>query len=49
MDKGKPKDSSEGRATKADDEAYNLIMRDKERLLVHERAAAVHLQPFGAA
>ena len=33
VDKGKPKDSSEGRATKADDEAYNLIMRDKERLL----------------
>jgi len=32
-DKGKPKDSSEGRATKADDDAYNLIMRDKERLL----------------
>ena len=33
VDKGKAKDSSEGRATKADDEAYNLIMRDKERLL----------------
>jgi type III restriction enzyme len=33
VDKGKPKDSSEGRVTKADDEAYNLIMRDKERLL----------------
>jgi type III restriction enzyme len=33
VDKGKPKDSSEDRATKADDEAYNLIMRDKERLL----------------
>jgi type III restriction enzyme len=32
-DKGKPKDSSEGRSTKADDDAYNLIMRDKERLL----------------
>lgn len=32
-DKGKPKDSTEGRSTKADDEAYNLIMRDKERLL----------------
>jgi type III restriction enzyme len=32
-DRGKPKDSSEGRSTKADDEAYNLIMRDKERLL----------------
>jgi type III restriction enzyme len=32
-DKGRPKDSSEGRATKADDEAYHLIMRDKERLL----------------
>ena len=32
-DKGKAKDSSEGRSTKADDEAYNLIMRDKERLL----------------
>ena len=33
VDQGKAKDSSEGRATKADDEAYNLIMRDKERLL----------------
>ena len=33
VDNGKPKDSSEGRATKADDEAYNLIMCDKERLL----------------
>ncbi|MCU0770409.1 MAG: DEAD/DEAH box helicase family protein [Verrucomicrobia bacterium] len=33
VDKGKPKDSAEGRSTKADDEAYNLIMRDKERLL----------------
>lgn len=33
VDKGKAKDSSEGRATKADDETYNLIMRDKERLL----------------
>jgi type III restriction enzyme len=32
-DKGKAKDSSEGRSTKADDEAYNLIMREKERLL----------------
>ncbi len=32
-DKGKAKDSTEGRSTKADDEAYNLIMRDKERLL----------------
>ena len=32
-DKGKPKDSSEGRSTKADDDVYNLIMRDKERLL----------------
>lgn len=32
-DKEGPKDSSEGRSTKADDEAYQLIMRDKERLL----------------
>lgn len=32
-DKGKPKDSAEGRSTKADDEAYVLIMRDKERLM----------------
>lgn len=32
-DKEGPKDSSEGRATKADDEAYQLIMREKERLL----------------
>lgn len=33
QDKGKFKDSSEGRSTKADDEAYSLIMKDKERLL----------------
>lgn len=33
QDKGKPKDSTEGRTTKADDEAFELIMRDKERLL----------------
>src|SRR5690606_33393711 len=32
-DKTGPKDSSEGRSTKADDEAYQLIMREKERLL----------------
>jgi type III restriction enzyme len=32
-DKEGRKDSTEGRATKADDEAYQLIMRDKERLL----------------
>jgi len=32
-DKDGPKDSTEGRATKADDEAYQLIMREKERLL----------------
>lgn len=32
-DKEGPKDSSEGRSTKADDEAYQLIMREKERLL----------------
>jgi len=32
-DKAGPKDSSEGRSTKADDEAYQLIMREKERLL----------------
>src|SRR5579863_7373803 len=31
QDKGKPKDTSG--ATKADDDAYELIMRDKERLL----------------
>ena len=31
--KGTLKDSREGRDTEADDEAYNLIMRDKERLL----------------
>lgn len=31
--KGVYKDSREGRDTDADDEAYNLIMRDKERLL----------------
>lgn len=32
-DKGKAKDSSEGRSTKADDEAYALIMQKKEQLL----------------
>ena len=32
-DKEGRRDSAEGRATKADDEAYQLIMRDKERLL----------------
>ncbi len=32
-DKEEVKDSSEGKSTKADDEAYQLIMRDKERLL----------------
>ncbi|MBU1570277.1 MAG: DEAD/DEAH box helicase, partial [Proteobacteria bacterium] len=31
--KGVLKDSSEGRETKADDDAYQLIMKDKERLL----------------
>ncbi len=34
VDRGKAKDSSG--STKADDEAYNLIMRDKERLLSSE-------------
>ena len=33
QDKGKFKDSSEGRSTKADDEAYQLIMKKKEELL----------------
>jgi type III restriction enzyme len=33
QDKGRLKDSSEGRSTKADDETYQLIMKDKERLL----------------
>ena len=32
-DKEGPKDSSDGKSSKADDEAYRLIMRDKERLL----------------
>jgi type III restriction enzyme len=32
-DKGKAKDSSEGRSTKADDEVYALIMQKKEQLL----------------
>jgi type III restriction enzyme len=32
-DKEGPKDSNEGKSTKADDEAYQLIMREKERLL----------------
>ena len=31
--KGRFKDSSEGRATQADDDTYKLIMKDKERLL----------------
>ncbi len=31
--KGRFKDSSEGRATQADDDTYRLIMKDKERLL----------------
>lgn len=30
---GKAKDSKEGRSTKDDDDAYDLIMKDKERLL----------------
>lgn len=33
QDKGKVKDTKEGRLTKADDETFTLIMRDKERLL----------------
>lgn len=33
QDKGKFKDSKEGKGNKADDEAYQLIMKDKERLL----------------
>jgi type III restriction enzyme len=33
QDKNKLKDSKEGKATKADDEAFKLIMQDKERLL----------------
>jgi type III restriction enzyme len=33
QDKGKFKDSKEGRSTKADDEIFKLIMQDKERLL----------------
>ena len=32
-DKEGPRDSNEGKSTKADDEAYQLIMREKERLL----------------
>jgi type III restriction enzyme len=32
-DAGTPKDSTEGRATAADDEAFELIMRDKQRLM----------------
>lgn len=31
--KGKFRDSSEGRATQADDDTYKLIMKDKERML----------------
>ena len=33
QDKGKLKDTKEGKATKADEETYKLIMQDKERLL----------------
>jgi type III restriction enzyme len=33
QDKGRMKDSKEGKSTKADDEAFKLIMQDKERLL----------------
>jgi type III restriction enzyme len=33
QDKGKVKDSKEGRLTKTDDETFTLIMKDKERLL----------------
>ena len=33
QDKGRMKDSKEGKATKADDETFKLIMQDKERLL----------------
>lgn len=33
QDKGRAKDSSENRASKADEDAFELIMRDKERLL----------------
>jgi type III restriction enzyme len=33
QDKGRYKDSKEGKSTKADDETYSLIMKDKERLL----------------
>lgn len=36
QDKGKFKDSKEGRSTKADDETYKLIMQDKERLLSND-------------
>ena len=33
QEKGTARDSTEGRSTRADDDAYNLIMRDKETLL----------------
>lgn len=33
QDKGKMKDSKEGKTSKADDETFRLIMQDKERLL----------------
>lgn len=33
QDKGQFKDSKEGKSTKADDETYQLIMKDKEKLL----------------
>ncbi len=33
QDKGKMKDSKEGKSNKADDETFKLIMQDKERLL----------------
>jgi hypothetical protein len=36
-------------STQADDDTYNLIMKDKETLLSLDTAAPLHLQPFGTA
>jgi type III restriction enzyme len=45
--KGVFKDSSENRSTQADDDVYNLIMKNKEQLLSLDEPVALHFQPFG--
>ena len=48
-DKDGAKDSKEGKSSKADDEAYHLIMEAKEKLLAPRCATALHLLAFRAA